>query len=312
MKKTLSLALFALLLAATAPTLAVAADAPASEAAAKASGSEAAAEVTASKAPETDKAAPAEAEAAAKPAAAAAAGEAPACPEEKETPEPAKQVWPHKGVFGRYDMASVQRGFQVYKEVCSSCHAMKFMSYRDLAGLGYTPDQIKSVAGEYTVTDGPNDDGEMFERPARPSDHFKAPFANDKAARAANGGALPPDMSLLVKAREHGEDYIYALLNGYEEAPACATKVPGGNWNKFFPGHHIKMPKPLADGQVSFSEGAPNNLPDEARDVVQFLAYASEPHMEARKFMGIKVILFLLVFAGIMRAVKRKVWQDVK
>jgi len=301
MKKTLSLALFALLLAATAPTLSIAADAPAAEA-------------SSSAAPETDKAAPAEKEAAAKPAPAAApaAGEAAACPEEKETPEPAKQNWPHKGVFGRYDMASVQRGYQVYKEVCSSCHAMKFMSYRDLAGLGYTPDQIKSVAAEYTVTDGPNDDGEMFERPARGSDHFKAPFANDKAARAANGGALPPDMSLLVKAREHGEDYIYALLNGYEEAPACATVVPGGNWNKYFPGHHIKMPKPLSDGQVSFSEGAPNALPDEARDVVQFLAYASEPHMEARKFMGIKVILFLLVFAGIMRAVKRKVWQDVK
>ena len=228
-----------------------------------------------------------------------------------EVPEPPKQQWPHHGIFGKYDMASVQRGFQVYKEVCSACHSMKFMSYRDLSGLGYTPDQVKAVAAEVTVTDGPNDDGEMFDRPARPSDHFKSPFANDKAARAANSGALPPDMSLLVKAREHGEDYIYAVLTGYTDPPACASMNPGKQWNKYFPPHQISMPKPLADGQVSFSDGAPNALPDEARDIVQFLAYASEPHMEARKFMGIKVVLFLLVFAGIMRAVKRKVWAGV-
>lgn len=228
-----------------------------------------------------------------------------------EIPEPPKQAWPEQGIFGKYDMAAVQRGFQVYKEVCSACHSMKFMSYRDLAGLGYTPDEVKALAAEVTVTDGPNDDGEMFDRPGRPSDHFKSPFVNEKAARAANGGALPPDMSLLVKAREHGEDYIYAVLNGYSEPPKCAQMNPGKQWNRYFPPHQISMPKPLADGQVSFDGGAPNTLPDEAKDVVQFLAYASEPHMEARKFMGIKVLLFLLVFAGIMRAVKTKVWKDV-
>ena len=241
----------------------------------------------------------------------AAAGTEKAKDPSMEVPEPPKQKWAHQGIFGKYDMASVQRGFQVYKEVCAACHSMKFMSYRDLSGLGYTPDQVKAVAAEATITDGPNDDGEMFERPGRPSDQFKSPFPNDKAARAANGGALPPDMSLLVKAREHGEDYIYAVLTGYTDPPAGVTLNPGKQWNKYFPPHQISMPKPLTDGQVSFSDNAPNALPDEARDIVQFLAYASEPHMEARKFMGIKVVLFLLVFAGIMRAVKRKVWAGV-
>ena len=224
---------------------------------------------------------------------------------------PPKQEWQHKELFGTYDMAAVQRGYQVYKEVCSNCHSLKFMSYRDLSGLGYTPDQIKTVAAEATIHDGPNDDGEMFDRPGRPSDHFKSPFPNDKAARAANNGALPPDMSLLVKAREHGEDYIYSVLTGYESPPACATMNPGMNWNKAFPPHQIAMPKPLADGQVAFADGSPNTTADEARNVVQFLAWASEPHLEQRKALGIKVMLFMLVFCFIMRAAKRKVWADV-
>lgn len=251
---------------------------------------------------------------AAAPAAAPAAsgGEAGNCPAATAEYEPPKQPWAHKGVFGAYDMASVQRGFQVYREVCSNCHSLKYVAYRDLEQLGYTPDQVKAVAGAVTVSDGPNDDGQMFDRPGRPSDHFKSPFPNDKAARAANNGALPPDMSLLVKAREHGEDYIYALLNGYETAPTCAPVMPGMNWNKYFPPHQIAMPKPLNDAQVQFSDGAPNNLPEEARDVVQFLAWASEPHMEQRKELGIKVLLFMLVFVGIMAAAKCKVWEDVR
>lgn len=222
-----------------------------------------------------------------------------------------KEKWSFNGVLGSFDKQQVQRGFQVYKEVCSACHAMKFVAYRNLADLGYTADEIKSLAAEYTVTDGPNDDGEMFDRPATPADRFKSPFKNDKAARAANGGALPPDMSLLVKAREGGEDYIYSILTGYEEPPADVTLMPGLNYNKAFPGHQIAMAKPLNDGQVAYSDGTPNNLDQEARDVAHFLAWTAEPHMEARKQMGLKVMIFLLVFAGILLRAKRKVWSNL-
>ncbi len=221
------------------------------------------------------------------------------------------QHWQHKGILGVYDKAAVQRGFQVYKEVCSACHAMKFMSYRNLEKIGYTPDEVKAVAAQYTVTDGPNDEGEMFERPALPSDHFKSPFKNDKAARAANNGALPPDMSLLVKARDGGEDYIFSILTGFETPPADVQLMAGMNYNKYFPGHQIAMAKPLSDGQVSYADGTPNSLEQEARDVTQFLAWVSEPHMEQRKQMGIKVILFLLVFAGVMFNTNRKVWSKL-
>ena len=222
-----------------------------------------------------------------------------------------KQHWPHAGVLGTYDKAALQRGFQVYKEVCASCHAMKFLSYRDLKDLGYNDDEVKAIAAEYTVTDGPNEDGEMFERAAKPSDRFKSPFANDKAARAANNGALPPDMSLLVKARHGGEDYIYALLTGYEPAPAGEELMAGMNWNKYFPDHQIAMAPPLMDGQVTYADGTSATVNQAARDVSQFLAWASEPHMEARKMMGFKVLLFLFVFIGIMFAAKRKMWADV-
>lgn len=228
-----------------------------------------------------------------------------------EAVTPPEQKWPHHGITGTYDRAALQRGFQVYKEVCSACHSMKLLSYRNLEALGYSPEQIKAVAAEYTVTDGPNDDGDMFERPARPSDRFKSPFANDKAARAANGGALPPDMSLLVKARHHGEDYIQALLTGYKEPPADVTLLPGMYWNEYFPGHQMAMAPPLTEGQVSYADGTAASVEQMAHDVTQFLAWASEPHMEERKRTGIKVVIFLLAFAGLMYAVKRKVWADV-
>ncbi len=228
-----------------------------------------------------------------------------------EGAEPPHQKWPHQGVFGMYDKAALQRGFQVYKEVCSSCHSMKLLSYRDLTQLGYTPDQVKTVAAENTITDGPNDDGEMFERPARPADRFRSPFPNDKAARAANGGALPPDMSLLSKAREHGDDYIYGILTGYEEKPADFDLMPGLNYNKYFAGHQIAMAKPLNEGQVTYTDGTANTLEQEARDVTQFLAWASEPHMEQRKGMGLKVMIFMLAFCGIMVAAKRKLWANI-
>jgi ubiquinol-cytochrome c reductase cytochrome c1 subunit len=244
----------------------------------------------------------AQTDAAKPPAEAAAASSA-----EEETPL-AHQHWPQDGIFGKYDMAAVQRGFQVYKEVCSNCHSLRLLAYRDLKDLGYTDAQVKAVASQYTVKDGPNDEGEMFDRPARPSDRFHSPFPNEKAARAANGGALPPDMSLLANARKGGPDYIYGILTGYGTPPAGVTMTPGLYWNHAFPGHQIAMPQPLSDGQVTYSDGTAASLQQAAHDVSQFLVWASNPHMEQRKAMGIKVILFMLVFAGIMRAAKRKVW----
>lgn len=229
----------------------------------------------------------------------------------EETSHIARQQWPENGIFGKYDKAAVQRGFQVYKEVCSTCHSLNLLYYRNLEDLGYTQAQVKALAAQYTVEDGPNDDGDMFERPARPSDHFHAPFKNEKAARAANGGALPPDMSLLANARKGGPDYIYAILTGYGQAPADVKMQPGLNWNAAFAGNQIAMPQPLTDGAVTFTDGTSNSLQQEARDVAQFLDWASNPDMEHRKAMGLKVILFMLIFAGIMRAAKRKVWADV-
>jgi ubiquinol-cytochrome c reductase cytochrome c1 subunit len=234
-----------------------------------------------------------------------------------ESLAPPKQHWKHHGVLGTYDRGALQRGFQVYKQVCAACHGMKLLSYRNLAGIGYNEDEIKAIAAEYTVIDGPDEDGEMFERAARPSDRFKAPFANDRAARAANGGALPPDMSLIVKASHHHEDYILALLTGYTTPPATDDNgepitVPDGMyWNKYFAGNLIAMAPPLVEDGVSYADGTAATVEQMALDVTQFLAWAGEPHMEERKQMGIKVILFMLVFAGIMLAAKRKVWAAV-
>jgi quinol-cytochrome oxidoreductase complex cytochrome b subunit/cytochrome c1 len=226
-------------------------------------------------------------------------------------PELPKVGWHFQGVTGTYDRAALQRGFQVYKQVCAACHGMKRVAYRNLSALGYSEDQIKSVAAEYTVTDGPDDDGEMFERPARPSDHFKSPYANDNQAKAANNGALPPDLSLIVKARMGGPDYVYGILTGYETAPAGTELSSSQHWNKYFPGNKIAMPAPLAEGVVAYEDGSPTTVDQYARDVVQFLAWASEPEMEVRKQTGIKAIFFLVIFAGLMYGVKRKIWAKL-
>lgn len=228
-----------------------------------------------------------------------------------ETVKPPHHHWHFSGVTGTYDKAALQRGYKVYREVCSSCHSMKQMYFRNLEGLGYDESQIKAIAGEYTTTDGPNDEGDMFERPARPSDRFPAPFANDKAAAFANGGAVPPDLSLIIKARHHGPDYVYSILTGYEEAPADAHLLAGQHWNKYMPGHVIAMAPPLSDGQVAYEDESPATVDQYASDVVQFLTWAGDPYMETRKRTGMKAIIFLLVFAGIMYGVKRKIWSDV-
>jgi cytochrome c1 len=220
--------------------------------------------------------------------------------------------WPHEGPFGTYDRAALQRGYQVYKQVCSTCHSMNQLSYRNLAELGFNPTEVKAIAAGYTVTDGPNDQGEMFQRPGRPSDPFVKPFPNEQAARAANNGALPPDLSLIIKARHGHEDYVYSILTGFGQTPPADEKIASGMYyNPYFPGHQIAMPQPLQADAVTYADGTPATIEQEARDVVQFLAWAGEPTMEVRKQYGLRVILFLVVFAGVMYLLKRSIWKKL-
>lgn len=224
---------------------------------------------------------------------------------------PPSQDWTFSGPFGTYDRAALQRGLKVYREVCSACHSLKRIAFRNLQDLGYSEAQVKAIAAEYTVTDGPDEEGEMFERPARPSDAFPPPFPNDNAARAANG-ALPPDMSLIVKARANGANYLYALLTGYKDAPEGKTLNDGQYYNEYMPGNIIAMAPPLSDGQVAYEDGTPETLEQYSKDITYFLAWAAEPEMEERKQTGINVIFFLFIFAGVMYAYKKKIWSDVK
>lgn len=235
-----------------------------------------------------------------------AAEDAPALPEVN---------WHHDGIFGSYDKAALQRGYQVFRQVCSGCHSMGLLSYRNLEGLGYDESQIKAIASEYTVMDGPNDEGEMFERPAKPSDRFVSPYPNKQTATAANG-AYPPDMSLISKARAGGATYVYSILTGYDDAPeeylAHNPPVPEGKYyNKYMTGHIITMAPPLAEGMVAYADESPQTVEQYAKDVAQFIAWAAEPKMEERKRVGLKVFLFLLVFTGVMYAAKRKLWSNV-
>jgi ubiquinol-cytochrome c reductase cytochrome c1 subunit len=223
-----------------------------------------------------------------------------------------KQSWPHSGVFGTIDKAAAQRGFQIYKEVCSACHSMHLVPIRTLAGIGFKDDELKALAAGYEVQAGPNDAGEMFMRPGLPADRFPSPFPNPQAARAANNGALPPDLSLIAKARVGGEDYIYAFLTGFEDqAPAGVNLMPGMNYNKAFPGHQVGMPNILQPDGVTYADGTKATVEQEAHDVATFLTFVAEPHLDERKQMGVKVILFLLVLAGLMYASKRKLWSTL-
>jgi cytochrome c1 len=230
-----------------------------------------------------------------------------------DEPELKEQHWHFTGPFGTYDRAAAQRGFQVYKEVCSACHSLSLLSYRNLEALGLTDGQVKGIAAEFQVPDIA-DDGSAIDRPARPSDHFKKPFANELAAAAANGGKAPPDLSVIVKARPGGPNYVYSLLTGYvpfdKLKPEQVSFTTDHNYKLNYPGQRIAMPPPLADGKVNYTDGTKNTLDQQARDVVEFLAWASEPHLEDRNRTGIRVILFLLAMAGLMYAVKRQVWAD--
>jgi cytochrome c1 len=246
---------------------------------------------------------------------------------------PPRQKWSFSGPFGTYDPAQLQRGFKIYREVCSACHSMNLVAFRNLAergGPGFSEAQVEQIASEYKIKDL-DDQGNPIERPGRPADHFPAPFPNELAAKAANGGVAPPDMSTLAKARtyqrgfpwfifdmitqyqEQGPDYIDALLQGYVKPPEDFKVPPGGHYNKYFPGHNIAMPPPLvSDDQVTYDDGAPQTVEQYSRDITAFLMWVAEPHMVARKRIGFQVMIFLIVFAGLLYFTKKKVWHGVK
>ena len=223
--------------------------------------------------------------------------------------------WSFKGYFGKFDRASLQRGYQVYNEVCASCHSMKYLSYRNLAEKGgpeFSKEEAKAIAANFEVTDGPNDDGEMFTRPAKLSDKFVNPYQNDKEATASNGGAYPPDMSVLVKARGGGANYIYSVLLGYEDPPNGVTLDDGVYYNKYMYGNNIKMPKVLEDDLVVYNDGTIASEEQMAKDVVTFLAWAAEPHLEARHRIGFKAIIYLIILSFLAYFSMKRLWSRVE
>ncbi len=226
-----------------------------------------------------------------------------------------KTDWSFKGLFGKFDRASLQRGYQVYTEVCASCHSMKYLSYRNLSEKGgpeFPVDQAKAIAASFEVMDGPNADGEMFARPGKLSDKFVMPYDNVKAAQAANGGAYPPDMSVLVKARGGGVDYIYSLLQGYEEAPSGMILDDGVHYNKYMYGNKIRMAAPLSDGLVEYGDGTTATVEQMSKDVTTFLMWAAEPHLEARHQMGFKAIIYLIILTILVYFSMKKIWSRVE
>ncbi len=223
--------------------------------------------------------------------------------------------WSFKGYFGKFDRGALQRGYQVYTEVCASCHSMKYLSYRNLAEKGgpeFSEEQAKAIAANFEVTDGPNDDGDMFTRPAKLSDKFVQPYRNVKEAMASNGGAYPPDMSVLVKARSGGADYIYSLLLGYEDPPSGTNLDDGVYYNKYMYGNNIKMPKPFMDGQVEYNDGTEATEQQMAKDVVTFLAWSAEPHLEERHKIGFRAIIYLIVITILVYFSMKKIWSRVE
>ena len=245
-----------------------------------------------------------------------------------------RQQWSFAGPFGVYDRGQLQRGFKVYQEVCQACHGLRLVAFRNLAengGPSFSEDAAKQIASEYTVVDGPNDDGEMYDRPAILADRFPSPFPNEQAARAANGGAYPPDFSLLAKARaaqrgfpwfvfdiftqyqENGPDYIYSLLTGYEEDPE-GIEVPAGQYynHSFLAGEFISMAPPLYDEAVEYTDGTPMTVDQYSKDISAFMMWAAEPHLEERKKIGFRVMVFLIFFAALLYFTKKKLWRNVE
>ncbi|MDF1774648.1 MAG: cytochrome c1 [Rhizobiaceae bacterium] len=244
---------------------------------------------------------------------------------------PKEMDWSFSGPFGTYDKGQLQRGLKVYVEVCAACHSLERIAFRNLVDLGYSEEQVKALAAEYEVLGGPNEEGEMFDRPAILADYFPKPFANVEAAAYSNNGAAPPDLSLMAKARaatrgfptfvfdiftmyaEGGPDYIYSLLTGYEEAPHGVEVTEGTHYNPYFMnGISLSMAPPLSDEQVTYDDGSPETLDQYARDVSAFMMWAAEPHMETRKSLGFKVVIFLLIFAGLLYLTKKSIWSRVE
>lgn len=222
-----------------------------------------------------------------------------------------KNNWSFEGFTGTFDRAALQRGYKVYREVCSGCHSMKLLYFRDLIDIGFSPEQVKAIAAEYTVIDGPDNEGNMFERSAKSSDKFVGPFANDQEARFNNNGAYPPDLSVIAKARKNGVNYLYNLLLGYTDPPDSFEISEGMYYNKWIDGNQIAMAPPLDEGYVDYDDGTNNTLPQLAEDVVTFLKWSAEPELEVRKKMGIKVILFFIIFGFIIFLAKRRLWRDI-
>ena len=232
-----------------------------------------------------------------------------------EKAEYLKTDWSFKGLFGKFDRGALQRGYQVYTEVCASCHSMKYLSYRNLSEKGgpeFTEQQAKAIAASFDVTDGPNSDGEMFTRPGKLSDKFVMPYENVKAAQAANGGAYPPDMSVLVKARGGGVDYIYSLLQGYEDPPVGITLDEGVHYNKYMYGNKIKMSNPLSDGLIEYSDGTNATVEQMSKDVTTFLMWTAEPHLETRHQMGFKAIVYLIILTILVYFSMKRIWSRVE
>ena len=226
-----------------------------------------------------------------------------------------KTDWSFKGLFGKFDRGALQRGYQVYSEVCSSCHSMKYVSYRNLAEKGgpeFSEAQAKAIAASFEVTDGPNADGEMFTRPGKLSDKFVMPYENVKAAQAANGGAYPPDMSVLVKARGGGANYIYSLLQGYEDPPMGITLDDGVYYNKFMYGNKIKMSNQLSDGLIEYADGTEATIEQMSKDVTTFLMWTAEPHLEARHQMGFKAIVYLIILTTLVYFSMKRIWSRIE
>ena len=226
-------------------------------------------------------------------------------------PKHLKQEWSFQGIFGTYDRGEVRRGSQIFFEICNGCHSLDMVSYRNLVEVGLDLDFVTGLASEYEVQDGPNDEGDMFMRPARLSDRVVAPFENEKASRFANGGSYPPDLSVITKARVGGPDSLYALLVSYEDPPEGFELGEGLYYNEYFHGHKIFMAPPLDDEAVEYDDGTPMTLHQHARDITSFLSWAAEPELEERKSLGIKVMLYLIVITILLYLLKRRIWNRI-
>lgn len=233
----------------------------------------------------------------------------------EDVEKPKKMEWAFDGMTGKFDYESIQRGFKVYKEVCSACHAVKHLYFRNLEDIGFSEGQVKSLAAEYDIQDGPNDQGQMFKRPGRPSDPIPGPYSNEKEARASNNGALPPDLSLIIKARENGANYVYSLLTGFQEPPAGFKLGENMHYNPYFAGggRQLAMTPPLvAEGQVQFDDGTKATIHQMAHDVVNFLQWAAEPEMQDRKSIGLRVLVFVGILGIMMYFANQAVWSHLK